>query len=77
MPMSKKQHILCLAAFTVVLVNWWIQVAFAPARPSDVYGFWSRLVPLVLGSLAYLIWLGVLVAGFRRRGGPGQPPRAS
>jgi hypothetical protein len=75
--MTRKQHIVCLAAFSLFLVERWLDLAFRPARPSDVYGFWSRLVPLVVGSLAYVMWVGALIAMCRRGGGPRQRRQGS
>ena len=75
--MTRKQGFFILAAFSIVHVNRWLDLVFVPGRTSDVYGFWSRLIPLVVGSVAYLIWLGVLVAGSRRGGGPRQAPHGS
>jgi hypothetical protein len=72
--MTRKQHILCLAVFSLVLVERWLDLTVRPRPLTDIYGFWSRLVPLVLGSLAYVMWVGVLIAESRRAGGP-RPPQ--
>ena len=77
MPMTRKNQIFILAVFGLMLINWWLDLAFKPARPSDVYGFWSRLIPLVVGCVAFVMWVGVLVADSRRGGGPQQPPPGS
>ena len=75
--MTRKQSLFFLAVYTLVLVKWWLDLVFMPAKPSDIYGFWSRLIPLVVGSVAWLMWVGALIAEFGRRGGPRPPARAS
>ena len=77
MPMTRKQNYFFLAVFSLVLVKWWLDVMFIPARPSDIYGFWSRLFTLVVGSVGYLMWVGCLIAESRRGGGPRQPSQGS
>jgi hypothetical protein len=75
--MTRKQNFFFLAVFSLVLVKWWLDLVFIPAKPNDIYGFWSRLIPLVVGSVAYLIWVGSLIAESRRVEQPRQPPQAS
>jgi hypothetical protein len=75
--MTRKQNYFFLAVFSLMLVKWWLDFIFIPAKPTDIYGFWSRLVPLVLGSVAFVMWLGVLFTESRRREGRHQPPQGS
>ena len=74
--MTRKQNGLFLAVFGLVLVKQLLDLAFIPDRPGDIYGFWSRLIPLVVGSLAYSMWVGALITKTRRREAR-RPPQSS
>jgi hypothetical protein len=72
-PMTRKYAIGFWAFLSLALAHQWYNFTVTPARPTDIYPPWSRLIPLTLFSLFWVIGVGLLIVSCFRRNGKNRP----